>query len=507
MAQMFRDAVMTDKGAALLMQAQAGKSQIVFTYMKVGCGCYSEDEKSMEKLRKAENLRSVKNVFAFSDKTLLNAYSLKLTSVISNCNTEGVSIVDAGYYVNEIGLFAKDILNESDTEILYSIAVVDAEQGDYMPPYLGNNSVQIVQEYIINIGTAKEIWVNFSGAYADAESLNQTKEKVDILEKTVNSVVKNISDGVDEKLNKAYQQSTGYTDTKIAELINGAPSTLDTLGEIAQAMQDNENVVDALESAIGSKAPQAELDGHTGNSTIHITASERTKWNNKMEKTGDASNTTAVFTQASSLANISTGEKIGVIMGKVSKAVATLISHVGAKSTASRFAHVKLSDTYSSAVSRGAAANGVGASQKAVADAYTALHNSLGGLTFEQDAEGNWGYKPAGADTVTPFKSGGADFVWSVYGLSGGINLENTGRVTFTVLNYTSAGNVGVYGTTSPTGLSNNGHLYGYFKTDAGAAQVIETPDIESYPYIVLHPVYASGWTNNNTINVCRVAT
>ncbi len=28
----------------------------------------------------------------------------------------------------------------------------------------------------------------------------------------------------------------------------------------------------------------------------------------------------------------------------------------------------------------------------------------LGGLTFEQDAEGNWGYKPEGADTVTPFK-------------------------------------------------------------------------------------------------------
>ena len=30
-----------------------------------------------------------------------------------------------------------------------------------------------------------------------------------------------------------------------------------------------------------------------------------------------------------------------------------------------------------------------------------------GGLVFGQDAEGNWGYLPPGADTVVPFKKGG----------------------------------------------------------------------------------------------------
>lgn len=29
----------------------------------------------------------------------------------------------------------------------------------------------------------------------------------------------------------------------------------------------------------------------------------------------------------------------------------------------------------------------------------------MGGLSFGQDAEGNWGYKTGGADTVVPFKS------------------------------------------------------------------------------------------------------
>lgn len=32
------------------------------------------------------------------------------------------------------------------------------------------------------------------------------------------------------------------------------------------------------------------------------------------------------------------------------------------------------------------------------------MNNSLGGLQFTQDAEGNWGYRPNGADTVIPFK-------------------------------------------------------------------------------------------------------
>lgn len=58
-----------------------------------------------------------------------------------------------------------------------------------------------------------------------------------------------------------------YTDTKISDLINGAPSTLDTLGEIAQAMSDNKDVVEALDEAIGTKATATDLITHTGSKT------------------------------------------------------------------------------------------------------------------------------------------------------------------------------------------------------------------------------------------------
>lgn len=63
----------------------------------------------------------------------------------------------------------------------------------------------------------------------------------------------------------ALSSAKSYTDTKISNLINGAPTTLDTLGEIAEAMEENADVVSALETAIGTKANTTDLTSHTGN--------------------------------------------------------------------------------------------------------------------------------------------------------------------------------------------------------------------------------------------------
>jgi len=93
-------------------------------------------------------------------------------------------------------------------------------------------------------------------------------------------------EGLKKYTDDAYANSNLYTDTKIGELINGAPTTLDTLKEIADAMEDNADVVEALDKAVGSKVDQAEYDGHADNGTIHITAEERTKWNNNSGEIG-----------------------------------------------------------------------------------------------------------------------------------------------------------------------------------------------------------------------------
>lgn len=70
------------------------------------------------------------------------------------------------------------------------------------------------------------------------------------------ATTKEVSDAVKDKA------TTDYVDQKVADLVNSAPTTLDTLGEVAQAIAENESVVDALNSAIGKKIDRSEMDSY-----------------------------------------------------------------------------------------------------------------------------------------------------------------------------------------------------------------------------------------------------
>ena len=52
-----------------------------------------------------------------------------------------------------------------------------------------------------------------------------------------------------------------YVNSKVADLVGTAPETLDTLGEIATALENNSEVVDTLNEAIGKKADKTALNG------------------------------------------------------------------------------------------------------------------------------------------------------------------------------------------------------------------------------------------------------
>lgn len=95
------------------------------------------------------------------------------------------------------------------------------------------------------------------------------------------------------QLTSSTAEAKSYTDTKIAALVNGAPETMDTLKEVSDALEANDSVVEALNSAIGNKASQSDLSSHTGNTTVHITAAERTNWN-AAEKNQNAFSNVAV---------------------------------------------------------------------------------------------------------------------------------------------------------------------------------------------------------------------
>lgn len=77
----------------------------------------------------------------------------------------------------------------------------------------------------------------------------------------------------------ALSDAKSYTDTKISDLVNGAPETLDTLKEIADVIEENDSIIDTLNSAIGEKADKNDLNAHIYDTTVHVTSTEKSDWN------------------------------------------------------------------------------------------------------------------------------------------------------------------------------------------------------------------------------------
>ena len=87
----------------------------------------------------------------------------------------------------------------------------------------------------------------------------------------------------------ALQSAKTYADKKVADLVGGAPTTLDTLEEVADALEANEDVVDALNAAIGTKAGTEALNAHVNNkSNPHGVNKADVGLGNVENKTGSA---------------------------------------------------------------------------------------------------------------------------------------------------------------------------------------------------------------------------
>lgn len=87
---------------------------------------------------------------------------------------------------------------------------------------------------------------------------------------------------------KALTDAKSYADKKVADLVNGAPETMDTLKEVSDALDKNKDVVDALNASIGNKANQSDLTAHTGNVDIHVTKEKKTAWDTAATHAGTA---------------------------------------------------------------------------------------------------------------------------------------------------------------------------------------------------------------------------
>lgn len=174
MPQPFRNAVMTDDGAALLARAEAGQIRLQFIAIAVGDGVYTEPEKTLEALQARTALKSEKNRYSLSDISVYAERSVKVTALITNQDpVTREALVTEGYYINEIGLFAKAEGADDSTAVLYSIAVTAGENGDYMPPYNGYNPAQITQDWIVTVNNVATVTIQSTGAALLVEDANK----------------------------------------------------------------------------------------------------------------------------------------------------------------------------------------------------------------------------------------------------------------------------------------------------------------------------------------------
>lgn len=250
--------VVTEYGEKLLAESINGDCTIEFVKVSIGCGIYAE-EITEESLKQQTDMQQSKNEYGIS------SVQRKENVVTLNVLMNNASVKE-GYDITELGLWAKRQGSESEPQ-LYSLVIADIP--DYFPDSSTPTTVnQAFQMVFASSDTKVEITQDM-GAYVLLDDFEESIENLDKNKVNENDMQKAIQ--------AVYENANQFTLAKIAELINGAPTTADTLKEIADLIADNKSVVDALDAAVGKKANQSELDTHISNNTIHFTASERTK--------------------------------------------------------------------------------------------------------------------------------------------------------------------------------------------------------------------------------------
>ena len=122
-----------------------------------------------------------------------------------------------------------------------------------------------------------------------------------------------------QKIATALINANSYTDGKISALINGSPTTLDTLKELADAIGENEDLITALNSAIGNKAEKNHTHNYAGSSSAGGDANNALLLgNNVMDINCGGSEGDALYRKILTLStNIKTGENgfIAIVSG------------------------------------------------------------------------------------------------------------------------------------------------------------------------------------------------
>lgn len=167
-----------------------------------------------------------------------------MTTAINNA-------VSTKYTKPSTGIPASDLADDYVTEselTSKNYAAQSSVDTKYTKPSTGIPKTDLASDIQTSLGKADTALQSIPAEYVTETEL--TNKNYD----TVTSV--------NSKDTSTLNSAKAYTDEKIASLINGAPETLDTLDELAEALNDNADIVDTLNNAIGNKADKSSLNNY-----------------------------------------------------------------------------------------------------------------------------------------------------------------------------------------------------------------------------------------------------
>ena len=143
-------------------------------------------------------------------------------------------------------------------------AILKAEQAEMVAEFVSKS----VNNTFIPIKTSE---LYNDNQFISAKEQNLTDEEKLQARENIGAGTSNFSGDYEDLINKPYIPSyenvptKDYIDEKISDLVNSAPETLDTLGEIASALEENEDVISALNSVVSNKVDKVAGKGLSTN--------------------------------------------------------------------------------------------------------------------------------------------------------------------------------------------------------------------------------------------------
>lgn len=227
----YNDMIITRQGTDLINRQITGEKSLEITKLAVGTGTYTGEE-NLEEFE--ELFHPLENYEIYSAKRKDGAVEIKAVVTNRTFNEDAT--------LTEIGVYATD----GTTEILYGIATAMCPL--QLPAYNGNfeYSVDFSVYFTVNNGVGLTIRDRTDIATEEIAGVVKASEEIQV---ESDGIMRITEKPKKELLDKAKE----FMEMKISDLIGGAPETLDTLKEIADAIAENETIVDALNEAIGKK--------------------------------------------------------------------------------------------------------------------------------------------------------------------------------------------------------------------------------------------------------------